>query len=42
MMFFNMVKKAYRSKYEIVDTKFLQNLKQKLSNVVGDEIGFER
>ena len=39
---FDMVKKAYRSKYEIVDTKFLQNLKQKLSNVVGDEIGFER
>ena len=37
-----MIKKAYRSKYEIVDTKFLQDLKQKLSNVIGDEIGFKR
>ena len=38
---FAMIKKAVRSNFEIVDQKFLKNLKQRLSTVVGDEIGFK-
>ena len=39
---FDMIKKAVRSKYEIVDANFMKDLKQKLSNVIGDEIGFKK
>jgi hypothetical protein len=38
---FAMIKKAVRSNFEIVDQKFLKNLKQRLSTVVDDEIGFK-
>jgi len=39
---FAMIKKAVRSKFDIVDQSFLETLKQKLSTVVGDEIGFKK
>ena len=37
---FDSIKKAVRSNFEIVDDKFIQDLKQKLSKVINDEIGF--
>ena len=37
---FGLVKKAIRSDFAIIDDKFIQNLKQKLSLVMDDEIGF--
>jgi len=39
---FSQIKKAIKSNFKIVDQAFLQDLKQKLSNVIGDEIGFKR
>ena len=39
---FGLVKKAIRSDFAIVDNEFIQKLKQKVSSVMDDEIGFAR